>query len=237
MPAADNEDDDSGTDRLITLSDGVMAIALTLLILSIEVPAAPPSSAGADSVSVLWHALGSTLNGWLGYVISFYAIAQFWLIHHRVFRGIRTHRGGLAAWNFVFLFTISVMPFASDLIGKWPENPLSVILFSCNLILADVAIYGMLTYSHRHDLLNDRGLAVLDRYRSAQSLIAIGFYVLAIPVSLFNTTLGKLCWLGLALSSPLGAAIAKRREARAARLRAPRLSCPAWSAARDGILF
>jgi uncharacterized membrane protein len=215
MPAADDEDD-SGTERLITLSDGVMAIALTLLILSIEVPAAPAHSAQADSIPVLWHALGHTLDGWIGYVISFYAIAQFWFIHHRVFRGIRAHRGGLATWNFVFLFTISVMPFASDLIGKWPENPLSVILFSCNLILANVAVYGMLTYSERRDLLNDRGQQVLMRYRSAQGVIDIGFYVIAIPVALFSTTLGKLCWLGLALSSPLGAAITKRREARAA---------------------
>jgi hypothetical protein len=74
----------------------------------------------------------------------------------------------------------------------------------------------MLTYSERHDLLNDRGQQVLMRYRSAQGVIDIGFYVIAIPVALFSTTLGKLCWLGLALSSPLGAAITKRREARAA---------------------
>lgn len=215
MPAADDEDD-SGTDRLITLSDGVMAIALTLLILGIEVPAAPATSGAADSVSVLWHALGSTLDGWIGYVISFYAIAQFWLIHHKVFRGIRGHLGGLAAWNFVFLFTISVMPFASDLIGKWPENPLSVILFSCNLILANVAVYGMLIYSERHDLLNERGRAVLVTYRSVEGMLAIGCYVIAIPVALFNPNLGKVCWLGLALSSPLGAAITKRVQARAA---------------------
>ncbi len=57
-------------------------------------------------------------------MISFYVIAQFWLIHRRVFRGIRGHRDGLAAWNFLFLITISVMPFTSDLVGKWAENPL-----------------------------------------------------------------------------------------------------------------
>jgi uncharacterized membrane protein len=215
MPAADDEDD-SGTERLITLSDGVMAIALTLLILSIEVPAAPHDPGQAASIPVLWHALSHTLDGWISYVISFYAIAQFWFIHHRVFRGIRAQRGGLAAWNFVFLFTISVMPFASDLIGKWAENPLSVILFSCNLILANVAVYGMLTYSKRHDLLNDRGQQVLMRYRSAEGILDMGFYVVAIPVALFSTTLGKLCWLGLALSSPIGAAVTRRRDARGA---------------------
>jgi uncharacterized membrane protein len=38
-------------------------------------------------------------------------IAKFWLIHRRVFRGIRGHADGLAFWNFLFLFTVSVMPF------------------------------------------------------------------------------------------------------------------------------
>jgi uncharacterized membrane protein len=56
-------------------------------------------------------------------VISFYVIAQFWLVHHRVFRRITGQQEGLAWWNFAFLFTITVMPFTSDLLGKFSANP------------------------------------------------------------------------------------------------------------------
>ena len=64
-------------------------------------------------------ALGNGADQLISYVISFYVIAQFWLVHHRVFRRIAGQREGLAWWNFAFLFTITVMPFTSDLLGKY----------------------------------------------------------------------------------------------------------------------
>jgi len=212
MPAND-QDDEGPTDRLVTLSDGVVAIALTLLILSIQVPSSKGLQQNPDSVSALWNALGSTFDGWISYLISFYVIAQFWTIHRKLFRGIRGHRGGLAGWNFVFLLTISVMPFTSALIGRYSENPLSVIIFSCNLILANVAIHSMLTFSRHYGLLNERGETVLASYRSVQGAIDMFFYIIAIPVALYSPDLGKLCWLGLAVSPHIGARLAKHRAA------------------------
>jgi uncharacterized membrane protein len=209
---ATDEYDEASTDRLVALSDGVVAIAITLLILSIPVPS-PGALRDPNSVSVLADALLSTVDGWISYVISFYVIAQFWLIHRRVFRGIRGHREGLAVWNFLFLLTISVMPFTSDLVGKWAENPLSVIIFSANLILANVAMYGMLTFSRRHRLLNERGVAELERYQSLEGAISISFYLLAIPVALVNPDVAKLCWAGLAIAPRLASMITKRRGA------------------------
>ena len=213
-PATVTDDqNEASTDRLVTLTDGVVAIALTLLILSIQVPS-PDHVHDPNSVSVLADLLGQTVDGWISYVISFYVIAQFWLIHRRVFRGIRGHREGLAAWNFLFRITISVMPFTSDLVGKWAENPLSVIIFSGNLILANLAIYGMLTFSRRHRLLNMHGVAVLDRYESLEGAISISFYVLAIPVALVSPDVAKLCWAGLAIAPRLAARITKYRAGR-----------------------
>jgi uncharacterized membrane protein len=215
-PAAVTDDqDEPSTDRLVTLSDGVVAIAITLIILGIQVPS-PDAVHDPNSVSALAGLLSSTLPSWISYVISFYVIAQFWLIHRRVFRGIRGNREGLAVWNFLFLLTISVMPFASDLVGRWAENPLSVIIFSANLILANVAMYGMLTFSRRHRLLDERGVAELERYQSLEGGISISFYILAIPVALVSPDVAKLCWAGLALAPRLASMITKRRGDRPA---------------------
>jgi uncharacterized membrane protein len=208
--AATDNQDEASTDRLVTLSDGVVAIALTLIILGIQVPSTE-GLRDPNSVSVLANALSHTVDGWISYVISFYVIAQFWLIHRQVFRGIRGHREGLAFWNFLFLFTISVMPFTSDLVGKWSENPLSVMIFSLNLILANVATYGMLAFSRRHRLLNERGAAYLGRYESLEGVISIAFYVVAIPVALVSPDFAKLCWAGLAIAPRLASMITKRR--------------------------
>jgi uncharacterized membrane protein len=208
-PAAAGDDaDEPGIDRLITLSDGVVAIALTLLILDIRVPS---GLRDPDSVSALADALSGTVANWISYLISFYVIAQFWVVHHKVFRGIRAQSGGLAGWNFVFLFTISVMPFTSALVGEYPDNPLSVIIFSANLILANLATRAMLIFGRRRHLLTSRGEAVLAEFRSLQGVIDLSFYVISIPVALVSPDLGKVCWLGLALSTRIVAVINRIR--------------------------
>ena len=131
-------DDLPGVERLLALSDGVVAIAITLLVLQLNVP--PPAKlADPTSASELATQLGKGADQLISYVISFYVIAQFWLVHHRVFRQMAGQREGLAWWNFVFLFTITVMPFTSDLLGKYSANPLAVDIFAVNLLAATLA--------------------------------------------------------------------------------------------------
>jgi hypothetical protein len=65
-------------------------------------------------------------------VVSFYVIAQYWLTHHRIFRVVTGHSEGLAWWNFTFLFTITLIPFTSGLLGLYAENPLAVDIFAAN---------------------------------------------------------------------------------------------------------
>jgi uncharacterized membrane protein len=124
-----------GVERLLALSDGVVAIAITLLVLQLNVPD-PTKLTNPTSASELAAQLRKDADQLISYVISFYVIAQFWLVHHRVFRRITRQREGLAWWNFAFLFTVSVMPFTSDLQGKFAANPLAVDIFAMNLLAA-----------------------------------------------------------------------------------------------------
>ena len=148
------EDGTPGVERLLTLSDGVVAIALTLLVLQLVVPSAHDvSTANAQSPHWLWKQL--TANGadqFIAYVISFYVIAQFWLTHHRVFRTIRGHVEGLAWWNFAFLFAITLMPFTSDLLGRFGQNPVAIDIFALNLLLANLTTQGVILFARRHGL-------------------------------------------------------------------------------------
>src|SRR6201986_5059670 len=100
-----------GVNRLLALSDGVVAIAITLLFLQLHVPAALPHP---NSASELASSLSKGADQLVSYVISFYVVAQFWLVHHRVFRRLTGQQEGLAWWNFAVLFTITIMPFTSD---------------------------------------------------------------------------------------------------------------------------
>jgi hypothetical protein len=77
-----------GVDRLLTLSDGVVAIAITLLVLQLNVPE-PAKLTDPASASELATQLGKGADSLISYVISFYVIAQFWLVppDHRTARG------------------------------------------------------------------------------------------------------------------------------------------------------
>jgi uncharacterized membrane protein len=205
------------TDRLLALSDGVVAIALTLLILQIAVPTASMLGKDPDSASALAHALAKSSDDWISYGVSFYVIAQFWLNHHRVFRQIDKQVDGLAAWNFAFLFTISVMPFTSDLLGKFNDNPLAIDIFGFNLFLANLATLLMLEFGDRRGLLGEG--VKRDRF-SSRIHILVGIVVALISIGLawYNTTLAQCSWFLFAVVPQLGDAIERfsRRRRRGA---------------------
>jgi uncharacterized membrane protein len=72
-------------DRIVNFTDGVFAIVITLLILTIQVPEIPAASVG-DELPGRLLALEPKV---LSYVISFLVVAVYWMAHHRVFRPIR----------------------------------------------------------------------------------------------------------------------------------------------------
>jgi uncharacterized membrane protein len=191
-PEGDETGAPGGVERLLALSDGVVSIALTLLVLQIAVPAVS-SMHHPDAASDLATALGRNYNAWISYVISFYVVIQFWILHHQVFRRITRQREGLVLWNAAFLFAVSVMPFTSNLLGKDGSNPLAVTIFALNLLLANLAMQGTQEYARRRNLMRpgryDFGAY---RWNYAASLTVIA---LSLAVAWINTTVAELCWL------------------------------------------
>ena len=189
-----------GVERLLTLSDGVVAIAITLLVLQLNVPPPPQLAAQADSAAELASKLGQGADQLVSYVISFYVIALFWLVHHRVFRRITGQQEGLAWWNFAFLFTITVMPFTSDLLGKYSANPLAIDIFAVNLLAATLATQLTVVYGRRKNLLiteTEPRETQAARMRVAASAFVIVF---SIGLAWVNTGAAKYCWLLLAVA-------------------------------------
>jgi uncharacterized membrane protein len=190
-----------GVDRLLALSDGVVAIAITLLVLQLNVPStaklADPNSAAELAVQLRIGA-----DRLVSYVISFYVIAQFWLVHHRVFRRITGQQEGLAWWNFAFLFTISIMPFTSDLLGEFGANPLAVDIFAANLLLAVVATELTVVYGRRKGLVTAETAQEMRaaQFRTATSVLVIA---LSLGIAWVNPNAAKYCWLLLAVAPRL----------------------------------
>jgi uncharacterized membrane protein len=207
--ATSGPDDQPPASRLLTLSDGVIAIALTLLVLQLRVPE-PSQLANPDSASDLAAQLSTSSASLVSYVISFYVIAQFWMVHRQVFRRLSDQEEGLEWVNFVFLFTITIMPFASDLLGDFVGNPLAVDIFALNLLLASLSTQVMIIIARR------KGLLISDaKERSARISAAVVPVVMAASIGLswWSTSAAMYSWILIAVVPT----VIERREARRAR--------------------
>ena len=102
------------TSRLEAFSDGVIAIAITLLILDVHVPVA-----GEAGHASLPHELGRQWPQYFAYVTSFFTIGIVWINHHALIRRIRQADHVTLVLNLLLLMTISVIPFTTALIAEY----------------------------------------------------------------------------------------------------------------------
>jgi uncharacterized membrane protein len=203
-------DSPPGPERLLSLSDGVTAIALTLLVLDLRVPATSLLR-NPDSASDLAVQLGKDTDQLISYVVSFYVIAQFWLTHHRVFRMVTGHSEGLAWWNFAFLLSITLVPFASGLLGLYAGNPLAVDIFAANLVLASLVSQATTWFIKRKRLAPayDEEQARAGRIRS---LTVAAIMAVSMAVAWANADDAKYLWILIAFLPDIVIRVTRRRS-------------------------
>ncbi|MGV1036899.1 MAG: TMEM175 family protein [Candidatus Nanopelagicales bacterium] len=100
--------------RIVAFSDGVVAIAITLLILPL-VGITIPANEGSNPLGFLWRENSGLITSFL---ISWAVIMTFWLVHHRVFGIARAINSNMIRWNILWLFAIVVFPFPTSLLSQ-----------------------------------------------------------------------------------------------------------------------
>ncbi len=98
------------TDRTEAFSDGVFAIAITLLVLDLQVP--------ATALNHLWHGIAHEWPEYLGYATSFITIGGIWLAHHRIFRHLRYANRRVMQINLLLLMAVAFLPFPTRLLAE-----------------------------------------------------------------------------------------------------------------------
>jgi uncharacterized membrane protein len=145
------EETGSDRDRIVNLSDGVFAIAITLLVLHIRAPDIPENMVS----SRLPTALLSLWPDYLGYILSFVGISAFWLIHHSIFRPIRSYDRTLLYLNFLFLMVVAFVPFPTSLLGDYGDHKLPVAIYAATLAVGRLLLTAIHWYSTRNNQLLD----------------------------------------------------------------------------------
>ena len=178
-------------DRIVNLSDGVFAIAITLLVLDIRVPDIPENMVA----SKLPAALFSLWPNYLGYVLSFVGISAFWTIHHSIFRSIRAYDRGLLYLNFLFLMVVAFVPFPTSLLGEYGNHQLPVAIYAATLAVGRLLLTAIYWHSMRNDrLLNEPQDPVTARFFLIRGLALPAIFLLSIAISFFSVGVAILTW-------------------------------------------
>ena len=106
------------TVRLETFSDGVFAIAVTLLALQLH----PPDLAGAGTAGAVLHALGQQLRQFGFYALTFLVAGGLWSEHHQLLDPLETHGRRLPRANLWFLLGVSLLPYWVNVLATYPNN-------------------------------------------------------------------------------------------------------------------
>ena len=119
MTTSDTPGAESGTTRFEAFSDGVFAIAITLLVLEIRLPAEHQ----IEALGGLGRALLGLWPSYAGYVISFLTIGIMWANHHSVVKLMARSDHGLIVWNLLLLMAISFTPFTTAVMADYLHHP------------------------------------------------------------------------------------------------------------------
>jgi len=175
-------------DRSNALSDGIFAIALTLLVLGIDVPTGQEGH--------LWAALDDTLPQVLGYVISFGTAARLWLSHHRLFDDLEAVDTRLIQLNLVYLGLVAFLPFPSGLLGDYGDEAASVVVFAVTV----AAIVGLGAVMRAHA--RTAGLFKADARHpefDRGGVLVPAIFLASIPVAFISPAVALYSWLVLPL--------------------------------------
>lgn len=197
--------------RLISLSDGVFAFAMTLLIVSVDVPQLTDAEARD-------HLYRDILDLWpqiLSYVIGFLVIGSLWSAHRRIFSRVRDYDDRLVRFNIILLMFVAFLPFATGVIGEYGNLPSSTILYS--LVLASISTVFILILDHldRHPALLKRDGRRVDFGRDkARNLVTGGIFLLSILAALFLPGYAQLWWILLVFTDEIAERIGPYLPAR-----------------------
>jgi uncharacterized membrane protein len=164
--------------RLEAFSDGVFAIVITLLILDIKIPEVQPTALPAALITILPQLLT--------YILSFFIVGLYWHLHHQVAMQIKLIDGAFIWLNLVWLLFVSVLPFPTALLGRYPLQPVPLTIYGINLILVNVTGFVILAYSKNRPNLRFEPMSSAELRAIAPIYVAVNsLYAVAIGSAWF----------------------------------------------------
>jgi len=191
--------------RLEAFCDGVFAIALTLLIIDIKLPAASSVTSTAD----LWRALQQLGPSLFAFILSFGIILITWVNHHGILKSVNDSSGPFIYANGLLLLTVVCIPFTQSLLGEflWTDRAApAVCVYNAVLALQAIGWIALIRAALATNLAVDERAAAAMRLGARNGSVAFAFYALLAVAALWwpvasaaVTTISWIFWLGFGL--------------------------------------
>jgi uncharacterized membrane protein len=179
------------TERIKALSDGVFAIAITLLVLDLKVPEIS-GHAGGDLASSLL----AMSPRFLTYVLSFLVVGLYWMSHHRIFAYIERYDPLLLWLNLLFLLSVSFIPFPTAVLSEHQAQPVAVAFYAASLAVTGLVGTLIWVYASRGRRLVDQDIDPrLVTYTALRGVVNVLVFLLSIPVAFLSAELAMYSWL------------------------------------------
>ena len=214
MPIRYHRFSGSSLDRLAALSDGVFAVAMTLLVLDLKAPSVPRrdqhpiwSGGGGGSEHVLLHDLAHQVAPrLLPYVMSFLTLGIFWVGQQTQLSSLTRSTRALTWIHLTFLLAVTLMPFSTGLLAQDTTYRLSMAVYWLNLFALGAVLFTGLEYADQAGLLSDETTEDMRAAMKRRIVVYQCLYALAALTCLINTYLA----IGLLVALQLNSVIAPR---------------------------
>jgi uncharacterized membrane protein len=175
MSTSYNQIAGQSVERLAALSDGIFAVAMTLLVLDLRVPAAEAVHSERD----LWRALVALSPRLLMYMMSFLTLGIFWIGQQTQLNHLARSDRRLSWIHILFLFAVSITPFSTMLLAEFVAYRLALVAYWLNLLLLGATLYfswGCATNKGlvKGDIPAEVPAAICRRIAMGQALYAFG---------------------------------------------------------------
>ena len=192
--------------RVAAFSDGMFAIAMTVLVLTISVPM------GLQSGTEINQAIRDEVPALLSFALSFAVIGRYWVAHHSFLRGVERVTGAFLGLNLLLLGCIALVPFPTSLLGEYGRFVVPTVVYAASVGCVGLTFGILEWYTLRRNLVRPGAEAGV-RYGIAKSWMAPAVFFTSIPVAFWiGADWAKSWWM---LMLPVGIVIErvmKRRE-------------------------
>ena len=193
---------DLGFYRFAALSDGVFAIAMTLLVVTIGEPVVSDARIG--------HEITKLLPQITAFFLSFAVIGRYWLAHHE-FQSVLTSVNERLLWsNLVYLALVAFLPFTTGLLGDYSSVGEVVAIYALNVAAISSMEVVMFVVAHHGGMVEKPLPGDVYRYAVLESLLPVVVFLVSIPLAFLHHYAAFACWASLLLLEPIAA---RRRPA------------------------